>query len=778
MRGKLTLSGPASIAEARRRSLLLLSVFFFISGFAALIYQVVWQRLLTLHYGIGPISTAIVVSVFLAGMGIGGLVGGQIVERVTQRVLVYVAIELGIGAFGLASVPLLGAIGRNTAGAEYPVVLAISFAFLLVPTLLMGTTLPLLVRICSSLDNDFYRSISRLYFVNTLGAASGTVIAAYGLISFLGLDGALSVAACLNVLLATAVLALGQRLLTQSANGSLPACQPHNGIPSRVRGAGLALPAGFYLAFAVITGFIAIGYEIVWFRVVSAIVKNSAYSFASVLAIYLLGIALGSYYGPRLIARHRDRQPQMFFLLNAAVGVVAFAMMLFFYYGFQHEPLRLLGEAAGALYPHPYIAHGPLTTRELLKVIVSWGGLFGYPLLFVLLPTLLMGASFPLMTSLAYRGRYPGLTTGRVYCCSTLGNVLGGLITTFVLFPVLGTERTFLAFVLVGVGFVLLADIPGWLTGMLWRRAVLAAVLAVCAIAANPAPNKFYHLVFELLIRGPIDHLRAFDAEGPDGQSAIYTDGQVLYNTVNGVWHGVRPSPEFYAQVFASLSRTASTERVMMIGLGAGSYLEATLIDPRLKSVTVVELSGSMVRNFRNTPAVRRLMEDPRTELIVEDGRRMLMRRRDIWNVILMDPIRRQFAYAGNLYSYDFFVMLSKHLANDGVLLVKSQGDIQARTVAAAFPFVEELSCGVLIAGRAPKKLYPEWRERLVAALPRDFRKSVDDIECVPVRDRARILAETSELPVNTDLKPFGEYFLAIDSGVPFRQPLPPLPIE
>src|SRR5262245_10440291 len=184
---------------------------FFLSGMAALIYQVCWQRVLGLYYGVGTISTAIVVSIFLLGLGTGALAADRISSRFSNSILAYVAVEALIGLCGLASIPVITAVRRITAGSNYSSTLVCVTLLLFVPTALMGATLPLAVKILQASKPNFLRNVSSYYFVNTLGAAFGAVFCSYILISFIGLDGAIYIAVLTNALLAVIVFAVSKR---------------------------------------------------------------------------------------------------------------------------------------------------------------------------------------------------------------------------------------------------------------------------------------------------------------------------------------------------------------------------------------------------------------------------------------------------------------------------------------------------------------------------------------------------------------------------------------
>src|SRR5262245_16658331 len=297
--------------RTRTRALALIGVVFFVSGFATLVYQVAWQRLLTLYYGVGPVSIAVIVSVFLLGLGIGGLLGGWLAERIPRLALLYSLIEVGLGLYGIASVPFLDLLGRTTAGSSYLWTACFSALFLLPPTVLMGATLPVVLKLYNRRTGRYLESLSFLYFINTLGAAAGALVGGYVLISFFDLDGAVGTAVSLN-------FALGLVVLATMRNADLEPPVRYARVPS----GDLLGEAATSLVF--VTGFIAIGYEIAWTLSISNILKSSPYMFATILFVYLIGIALGSYGMNRIGPRMSVRQCRsLFFLLQVLVAITA-----------------------------------------------------------------------------------------------------------------------------------------------------------------------------------------------------------------------------------------------------------------------------------------------------------------------------------------------------------------------------------------------------------------------------------------------------------------------
>lgn len=195
----------------------LLLVVFLLSGFCALLYQLVWQRALFAVYGIDIASVTVVVTAFMFGLGVGSLVGGHLSRRAGRSVLpLFAAFELGIGLFGLCSLALVDVVASLTISASRPVTGVVAFLLLLLPTTFMGATLPLLVEHAARRSGNVGRSVGALYFANTLGAALGSFAAAGFLLALLGLAGTTYAAAFLNLLLAAAILVLHRRTREES----------------------------------------------------------------------------------------------------------------------------------------------------------------------------------------------------------------------------------------------------------------------------------------------------------------------------------------------------------------------------------------------------------------------------------------------------------------------------------------------------------------------------------------------------------------------------------
>jgi spermidine synthase len=726
-----------------------LAAVFFFSGLSSLVCQVAWQRVLTLYAGVGAVSIAIIVSVYMLGLGLGSLAGGRLAERSRDPCLLFAGIEVALAAAVYTSVPAFEALGRATAGGHPAVALACMFAFLTVPTFLMGLTLPPLTILVSRASGSFDYAVSHLYFVNTLGAAVGALVASYVLVPLVGLDGCLRAAAAINVGLAAVVLLAGRR-------GRQPATGPRPAVPP-----GGVEPILGRLVYGLVTvsGFMAIGYEIVWFRVIGVLVKDSPYAFSSVLAVYLLGVALGSrwvhaYVGKRPGVSRRD----LFMAIQFLVGLSVLATFVGFVFLSRFEPLQTLARLsfAAGLHPSPDLfLHRPgsqtLVDLWLLLDVFAW------PAAILLVPTMLMGAGFPLVASLALsRAGREGSAVGTTYFFLVAGNVLGGLVTALFLLPAIGTEATILAFGSAGLMFGLAARTFGVGRCPLALRATAVVALLVAAAVAFPRPGELYAAMH----RPGFTPVTTRIEEGRDAVVVTYEAGERLRNYVNGQGHGYRPGPFFFAEAFGGLAAALSPRRVLVIGLGTGTITEAALSAAGVERVTVVELCESVVANLRAFPVVARILADPRVRVVVGDGRRYLRQTGERFDVILMDPLRPTTAYSNNVHSREFFALAASRLAPGGTLMVGgTEGSaVVPRTLLEVFRYVRAFG-GFSVASGAPLAFECERVEPRLAWLPEDARAMFRDLLAGSLEGPALARAVAPVQP-NEDWRPRSEYYL------------------
>jgi len=665
----------------------LLGLAFFLSGAAALVYQVVWQRILTLHTGVGVVSMALIVASFMAGLGIGSELGGLVSSRLRARAALrgFALLELGVGLFAVVSCRLyhegLGrhadALYTSTAGTA----LAHFLAFLL-PTTLMGMSLPLLVRATVRETASASAVISALYGLNVLGAATGALLAPWLLVRCLGMEGAVRVAAAANLVAAAVALIAGRR-------GALASEEPVvAGETAAVPGQG---PPALWLLLYALSGFVALSLEIAWFRLMDVAVKSTAYTFGTVLALYLLGLGAGSLAGGRLARRLARPLAAFLDLQLVLLGCAGASLVLvtrlppgtpvyrFLFDYWRSDAFFHLG------------ADWSFTALASLYLLL--------PVLLFGLPTVLMGLSFGvLQRAVQDDPRSSGRKVGLLQAANIVGCTAGSLVTGLVLLHRIGTAGTFAALLLLGGGALLLvrARAEGVTAGLVARAAALALVLL--ALPSNHALWSRLHGV--TAARPP-----AFIGEDASAVSAVFPgEGERWRVTVNGLPHSWLPFEGIHTLLGAVPALIHPEPRdIAVIGLGSGETAWAIACRPETASVRVFEIAASQKDLLRQVvavapfPSLVELLQDPRLRLEVADGRRALAREDHRYDLVEVDALYLTSAGSGNLYSLEFFELCARRIKPGGLVCSQKPNRRVALTFAQALPHV--LDFGNMVVG-------------------------------------------------------------------------------
>ncbi|HVF59130.1 MAG TPA: fused MFS/spermidine synthase [Thermoanaerobaculia bacterium] len=742
------------------------------TGFSALTLQVVWQRVLSLHAGIDLIAATTVVTAFLAGLGLGSLAGGTLADRLGPRraLLAFALGNAGVGAFAWSSLWLFYDVYRRHAAALDSAAAMFAFHFLLlaVPTILMGLSLPLLARGVVASSREIAPLVGRLYAVNTLGAAAGAAVAGWFLLGTFGFAASVRIAAALNLTAAAAALLLWRGAAAGEPLGAaaVPPAEPAPPAPS---GGERAWP--WFLLYG-LTGAVAIGLEVVYFRVVDAVLRNNSYTFATVLALYLLLFGLGATLGARRAGR--TARPDRWFLgLQLAVGTSALFGMLVLLHppdAFGVAPFVERYFRSGGFMAGSYAVRSAEDAARLLYAHVV------APLLVMGAPVLLMGASFPFVQALvARRLDSLGRRTGTLLCANICGNVAGGAVTGFVLLDRLGTAGTLqlLAGLLLLPGLAAAARLPS--APLRAAGALGATGLMAVGLAAFPANERFWAFFHGV----PAERFAL--AEDRACATGLVDEREETFLYINGSWQNGHPYDAFHILIgLLPALMHPRPERGLAVGLGIGSTAYSMAQDPRLMQVDCVEICGGEKRLIavlagRGSRASRRLLGDPRIRLIDGDGRRWLLARPEPYDVIVVDAVRPTTAYAGNLYSVEFYELVASRLAPDGLFVQWIPSDRSLNGVRRVFRYVavgrvpEYFASSFLVAGHRPLPLHPPTlRERLAAV---DLEASFDQKQArrvaeffagAPLRrlwERRKVLALPDER-FNHDLHPRDEYFL------------------
>lgn len=643
---------------SRQRTVLF--VVFAVTGFSALTLQVVWQRVISLHAGVDLFSFTTVIAAFLTGLGLGSLLGGVVADRLGPRrsLLAFAASNAGIGLFAWFSLWLFYDVYRSAVPHLNGTLAAFGFHFLLliVPTTLMGLSLPLVSRGVVERIEDAGPLVGRLYAVNTLGAGLGAGISGWILIGSLGFVGVVRLAGTLNVLAALAILTLWRTAARAAAEAPAPALVA---TPAAGDG-GRAWP---WFGVYGLTGAVALGLEIVFFRLVDALMRSNSYTFGHVLCIYLLLFGAGAAVASRFVGR--TRRPDRWFLgIQFAVGVLALVGPLALV-----ELPKLLG-----IYG-PFKSHFAVdgynvggyrfdSPREILRV--AFVHVFG-PLLIMGAPVLAMGASFPFVQRLvAQRVDTLGRRTGQLLLANIAGNVTGTLLVGFVLIDALGTSGTLrlLAALLLLPGLAAAAMAPR-------RRPAFAAGAAALLLGLVAVfPSNF--------------RLWAYFHSAPENDFALAEDRACVnaikkvegddFLFINATSQNGYPFDDFHVLVgLLPALLHPDPQQAMAVGLGIGATPYGMSRDPRLGHLDVVEICGGEVDLLhvlarRGAAEMDRLLGDPRIDIHVGDGRKFLLSSKERFDVLTVDVVRPQSAFSGNLYSVEFYKLLRSRLDPDGLV--------------------------------------------------------------------------------------------------------------
>ncbi len=649
-----------------------------VSGAAALTLELAWSRSLRLIFGSSTLAVSTVLVAYMLGLGLGGLAAGGATARVRRPARAYGLVEIGIGAYALGVSWLLGALpsvevqlaAMTSTGAAQLVRFVLVLAVLLLPTFLMGATLPLLTAAWVGTSARVAGGVGLLYGVNTLGAVIGILAATFLFLPNLGL----AMTQRLGAGLAIAVGLVASFVVAPSIGVPAPVLDSKDTERKRPQRRDADTSAKlepthrwnrWLLSYATV-GFTALAYEVCWFRALSMVVGSSIYAFATMLAGFLLGIALGS-----LLSRdwwERRRQPAADYALGLIVlGVAAWGTA-----------------AALGVAPRFFVRFVDLAGLSPTAILSISGGI---AVLAMLAPTLVLGGLFPGVLRLVAADRAPAASAGDVYFANTLGSATGAFVAGFILIPLLGLPTSMAALIAVNlaVAAALLAKLDTWPRARRRNGAGLAAVAAVGVMVVPPPwnPVELNRGVYQLLLDAddwrvdyeaiagvPPDAL-LLHREGINTTVAVERRNGERILRVNGkpdAGTGGDMSTQILLGQLPFLFG-ASAERVLVIGLASGVTVgSASLFEPR--RLDVVELEPSMVEASRFFDDLNHQpLQRPGVHLLVEDGRVHLARRPEPYDVIISEPSNPWISGVANLFTQEFFRAARESLQPEGVLL-------------------------------------------------------------------------------------------------------------
>ena len=611
----------------------------FISGASALIYQLIWVRLLGLVFGVSSFAVATVVAVFLLGLGLGSYVFGRWSERARDPLRIYLYVELGIAATSLVAylvietLPVyrylyeyaynnLGFYGLSVAR------LLLSTLVLLPPVFLIGGTMPLLAKYFLRDPDNLGSSFSKIYYLNTLGACAGALLTGFLLVRYFGVNGTLMIAVGGNLLVAL-IIALSKR----AAGATRPAT-------------GERSPYSYMLVFLFLTGFISLSYEMLWVRILSTYGLSTSQAFALILAGFLLGFSVGAW----VVARQVDRRRDLGSWFSSVSIVTAFSGAVVLLLFRQFEVITILLADATPM--------SQLTLGMALAFTVSF------------IPAVFMGILFPLGVRIyAHDVDRIGAKAGNTFFSNTLGCVLGSLLTGFVLIPFLGMWNTTLLLInlslLIAVAFLLRGSRA---SGKQWVSLVVVAGVANLLVFTD---SKTFHA--ELKGRDLRTAAEGFDviyyAEGLSGTvtavergnyRGLFVDGQ----NVSGTDLVLLADSKMLAHVPLLLAE--EPEVALTVGYGTGTTSGSMLLYD--VDVHAVEIEKKIIEAAPLFSKVNYASyADPDLDIVMDDARNYIATTDEKFSVIVTDVTNLKYKRNPYLYTREYFEIMRGALSPDGV---------------------------------------------------------------------------------------------------------------
>lgn len=641
--------------ESKRRTALLFLAFF-LSGMSALIYQTVWVRMLTRYLGSTTAATATVLCVFMGGVALGAWLGGRLADQIKRRLKGYVILEICIAFCGIVLsfiiVFVLGGFYINI----YPwfgsntLCLAIArivfcVICLLIPTALMGATLPFLVASITQNKYGFQRGLGHLYSINTFGGVLGVLTTGFVLIGLLGERSSLLFAALLNLLAAFLVYRLDKESLPQESKIGQPEIAGTSPLAMPTL---YPVPIMFWSRIAIfVSGFSALAYEILWTSFLMLSLRTSIYAFSLMLSIFLVGIAFGSWLSTRFKISE-TRPAAMFALFEILIGcLTATGMMVFLFLG--------------------QVSKG-FTGSYWFGILTSFLIVFPVAVIF--------GWQFPLAVRCCISNTSrPGRETGWAYSANTTGAILGSVLAGFLLIPFIGTARSFMIIAVLNmvIGIVFLCLISRKERG---KMPVMAGLLTVIFVlmtfsVGDPYRKVLQERVYEVIGKNALMYAFYEDVSGnivPAGSPDPF-DKQLL---INGV--GMTSlATETKLMAHLPLALITNPKKILVVCFGMGTTVRSASRYPvqngtiKISAVDIMPKVFDCFKYFHND--AEQVIALPNVHLHADDGRNFLLVHNERYDVITIDPAPPVYS-AGtvNLYTREFFELCKTRINTNGIV--------------------------------------------------------------------------------------------------------------
>lgn len=799
----------------------ILLILFFLSGACGLIYEVLWVRMLGLIFGNTTYAVSTVLAAFMAGLALGSWWFGKLSDKRQNDLVFYGKLQAGIGIY-CALTPLLFYLIQKiysligTSGISPGSILLLfgtSFVVILIPTALMGGTLPVLSKYFVGQTEDIGSNVGILYSVNTWGAVLGAFATGYILIMLLGVKGTLYLAATINLAIAGVVFLLVKGV------APLPVRQRETSVVTPKISPPSLLTTRYSLLVLIaigLSGFTALTYEVVWTRVLSMVLGSSVYAFATMLCAFLAGIALGSmiyakFSGSRTLQGAKETQAETcdyhtrsivnFGFLEAGIGISVLLLI-------------------------PVFAILPFTFLKIFKVIgQNFVGFqfFQFLLAFgvMLIPTTLFGATIPLACKIysGSRQKAVGTSVGNIYAANTIGAILGSILAGFVFIHLIGLQKTItiVAMINIGLAIILINFAPfgsrtlkgaktqakacGYLMERRWVRGLVTCLLLFFSISYVIAALQWNKkIIASGIYQYAPDYLRESSLnpkkEGEiwkrkmEGKEMLfYKEGTHFTVCVQKHQSGIiglsidgktDASNDFRGDMITQLLSAhlplllhSNPEKVLVIGLASGVTLGAVTRWKDVKEIDCVEIEPAMIfashyfDEYNHKP-----LEDKRVKIILNDARNYLLTTKKKYDIIISEPSNPWITGCAPLFTKEYYKLAKSKLKQGGIFcgwmqiynMRPQDYKVIINTLNSVFPYISIWSAasGDTLILATPEKLsidYQKLREKFIIAKP--------DLEKIYLNEPIDLLTKFSMTPnfnktkLNTDNLPLIEFSAA-----------------
>lgn len=743
---------------------------FFASGACALVYQVMWLRLLALVFGVTVYAASTVLASFMAGLAVGSYLAGRFAPRLRAPLAAFGFVELAIGLTA-ATTPFVFEALRDAWVGVAPALpaspglltaarLACALLVLIVPTSLMGATLPLVVSSALGRPEALGSRIGLLYSVNTAGAILGALAGGFYLMADVGVTASFRLAATVNVAVGLAAIGLSRWALPTPAASDTPATSesPRHAASQGLTDRQLRLVLWVFAA----SGLMSLALEVTWFRMLVVILRPTAYAFTLMLATVLFGIAVGS----AIVTPLLSRPIRWLLVLSGLQLAISLAAVLSFNTMAHAENFQTLtGPLLERLGVDTYLA--PIVTATAAAMLPT---------------TLLLGAAFPIGLRVWTGDATREEATRRVgvfYSLNVCGAIVGSLAAGFFLLPVLGMRLSLVSISSIALASSVGLAVSGWrsspnLAGFLAWAGPVAFVMAalnavdpfVVALGRSARVERVLWRDEGVQTTVAVHERRAV----PRPMRIMYLDGMHQANDSG-------PTAFIHQRIGAlPMLLHPNPRRALVVGLGGGATAGALARYPGVH-VDVVELSREVIRGAAYFSNINfNLLERPNVRVRVDDGRNHMLVSRDKYDVITADIILPRHAGAGSLYSAEYFRLVRRSLRDGGLAVqwIGSDADTEykliMRTFLSVFPHTTLWGDGSLMVG----SLEPFTVKRSDYDARREQPGFLDVFDWDFETLRRLYLAGPHELrvfvgdgPILTDDRPVVEYFLSLPRNDP-----------